>query len=286
MNELFKNMLGEIQASKKSILVLGERLVDKWHFGHFLRQNSESPSTQVFVVEKTIETPGGAASFVKSLSAFNLSISSIFSDIPAAVKERWALSRSGQIVFRVDHDLVLSADSGQLSIDKICKVCREYDLIVLCDYGKGFFCYELFSRLQATSALSQKQVIFSPHVNTMKELGNMSSIIREDRWLWVLNELENSFRQLTPRFLVVTRSQQSIIVNELGEKSIIELPKNAPCPVHTCAVGDVFLAGFCAAMINGPVSLADCAWFAMQCCQRVLSSNRLGTHYLTSEDLL
>jgi bifunctional ADP-heptose synthase (sugar kinase/adenylyltransferase) len=284
MIEHFNNMLSEIQASSKSILVLGEQLIDRWHFGHFLRQNPESPGTQVFVVEKTVEMPGGAASFKKSLTAFNLQVDSIFSNSSAATKERWALSRSGQLVFRVDRDLELGYDQGELSIDVICKECKDHDLIVLCDYGKGFFCYELFSMLQSTDALGEKKVVFSPHARTMRELSSMASIIRYDRWVWVLNELEASLRQLDPRLLVITRGHQPILVEELGEKSVIELPSNAPCPVHTCAVGDMFLAGFCAALVNGPTSLADCAWFAMQCCQRALLNNRLGTHYLMPED--
>lgn len=282
---LSSTMLQGARASTKSILVLGEQLTDRWHLGHFSRQNPESPDTQVFVVEKSMETPGGAASFAASLSAFNPRMTTVFSDIPAATKERWALSRSGQIVFRADRDLSLSADSGQLSIENICVECRAHDIIVLDDYGKGFFCWELLSALQQTNALDKRTVVFSPHVNTCRSVGEISSLLRFDRWIWVMNELESLTLKESPQLSVVTGGDGHVLVKERGEKSIIELPENAPCPVHTCAVGDVFLAGFCAALLDKPRTLADCAWFAMQCAQRSLASNRLGTHYLLPEDL-
>lgn len=174
----------------RSLLVLGDLMLDRYVWGSVARISPEAP-VPVVEVEREESFPGGAANVARNLRVFarevhligrvgedadgselrglleadgirmdNLLVDAGF---PTIVKTR-ILARHQQVV-RVDRERLSLLDSA--AVDRICATLSELlpsvDGVVLEDYGKGLFTQEVADRVIALCRSAGKLVAVDPN---------------------------------------------------------------------------------------------------------------------------
>ncbi len=146
---------------KARVLVVGDIMLDRYWYGATSRISPEAP-VPVVRVNELVEKPGGAANVamnVTSLGAQSLlmgwvgddeaadrleqllqlaSVTTHFlrsTDFPTITKLR-VLSHHQQLI-RLDFEELVMAMSHEKLVDAFSKKVRDYDVVVLSDYGKG-----------------------------------------------------------------------------------------------------------------------------------------------------
>jgi len=157
--------------------------------------------------------------------------------------------------------------------------------LIISDYGKGLLTWDILVEI---AKKFPQNVIFSPHVTHCLSYRNLSQGERDlfDGWIWVVNESEwNSLPSLThPKvhYVIETRGHNSVICATPLVRCLVDVRSLAPS--HTVAIGDCFLAAFSAAYFAG-VEFVPSIGFAIECCRRVLQSDRIGNCRIMPEDL-
>lgn len=133
---LAKKLMDEVAKSRKTVIVIGDRMVDQWVNGQLLPSQD---GCDKFVQDSIVEVAGGAANARRTLSHWDVSVTmhSYSYDVP--IKRRYVVD--GKIVFRVDRERKVT---NQLTPEivlaqrgAIASVHRA-DAILLSDYDKGF----------------------------------------------------------------------------------------------------------------------------------------------------
>lgn len=206
-----------IQALKKfKILLIGDKGVDVYTYGHVNRISPEAP-IPVFNPHKQVSKPGMADNVRVNLEALGCEVTFLYGDV--SVKERLIDERSKQQIVRVDRDI----KSPPLLVNE--EMLLGYDAIVVSDYNKGSVTYELIEK-----AIQTKTVVF---VDTKKtDLERMQGA-------WVkINELEYSKIKSECTGLIVTKGSLG------AEAKWHEFISPAPSVevVDVTGAGDTFLA--------------------------------------------
>ncbi|MBP6721233.1 MAG: hypothetical protein KA239_02860, partial [Bacteroidia bacterium] len=146
------------------VLVIGDLMLDRYHFGRVTRISPEAP-VPVVDVERTENRPGGAANvalnirslgaavtlcgvignddhgdlLIKSLAVQGLDASLVIttSDRPTTTKTR--IIGNNQQILRVDHESreAIGKQLEEELIHSLGKRIQEFDAIILEDYDKG-----------------------------------------------------------------------------------------------------------------------------------------------------
>ncbi len=122
------------QPKQYNILLIGDNGLDVYQFGTVDRISPEAP-VPIFAPSQSIGKPGMVGNVFNNLIALGCSVTLKTGEISR--KTRYIDSRSKQQVLRVDEDahsvpLLMTAD-----------MFKDYDAIVVADYGKGTVTYEL-----------------------------------------------------------------------------------------------------------------------------------------------
>jgi len=277
-----KFVLETIRNTPLEITVIGETLQDKWIWGHYTRENPESRGNWIFVAEKIEEMPGGAASMRRSLDVLS-GRPSFFRTRIGATKSRYALAEAedvGKILFRVDADKV---------VQPFVTIGPPTRNVIISDYGKGFLGEQTTINELVEKLGRDSRVVYSPHIKTCRAMrADEGMAYLRENWTWVMNDAEANAaaeNAVFPKRAIVTHGDRGAELR-LGERTVNNFvaPALVPRPKHTSGAGDVFLAAYSAAHFVAWGDM-EAVKFAVQCCNLVLSSGRLGTHYLTEEDL-
>lgn len=191
------------RAASKSVLVIGDLMLDEFVWGKVGRISPEAP---VPVVEVTSETcyPGGAANVARNLREFVDRVSVIGlvglddggrkltsllekggiatadviadSEFQTIIKTR-IIARQQQVV-RVDREKVRAASPAQTqrAIDGIAKNLSSFDAIVFEDYGKGFLSAELVQEITKLAGAAGKIVTVDPNPRVAIEWKNVTAV--------------------------------------------------------------------------------------------------------------
>lgn len=289
-----KGMVKRISDAKLRVAVLGEEMRDRWVFGQLTRINPEAPTSFIFQEKNHIDMPGGAASLVRSLRSFGCEVRHVKPEGITAIKTRYA-TVDGQIIFRADQneDVPPLADGCQFLFERHPRIASIL-YIIISDYGRGFLQGDVVQELMDNYSIDKKntkvRVIYSPHVRTCRSMDCLGGEMRPaPNWIWIVNDAEEiALREagVWPTVCIVTRGAQPVELWEGRDlvRSFLLPALVGPRAHHTCAIGDVFLAGFAAAYFatDAILSAVD---FANLCCARVLSSARPATHYIETTDL-
>lgn len=120
-------MLSLIDALKGiKVLVVGDPIVDLYHWGHVDRISPEAP-IPVFVEEKWTKRPGGADNVLRQLRTLECDARAHFPLQPWETKHRYMVG--GHQLFRCDQEVVYKPEWVDPSDEQI---------VVLSDYNKGF----------------------------------------------------------------------------------------------------------------------------------------------------
>jgi len=272
-----------------NILVIGDLMIDNYIIGDATRLSPEAP-VPVVNVKKEFSTLGGAANVAQNLYAFGAKISlagitgddadaSRLIDIlgeeginadgvlkdasrPTTVKTR-VMAGSHQLV-RVDKE-VTNHLSEALQNDFIKSLENEIantDIVVLSDYNKGLFSFDLTQQLIGTANRHGKKVIIDPKgLNYEKYKG--AHIIKPNRKeladaaktekITNIEELQAAAKtvlnQTAADYIVVTLSEQGMII--LSELTYKLLPVKATSVFDVTGAGDTVLATMAYFMAQG-----------------------------------
>ena len=120
--------------SGAAIAVMGDPMLDYYHFGHVNRLSPEAP-VPVFIEDKVNLRDGGAANVAANLSALGCQVLQIFPTSPWTMKHRYLVG--SQQLFRIDSDRNHSGclDWGRQQGGLELKDCQA---LVISDYARGW----------------------------------------------------------------------------------------------------------------------------------------------------
>ena len=179
----------------QSILVLGDLMLDEFHWCEVSRISPEAP-VPVCKVNKTSYSPGGAgnvASNIQSLGGnssllsligedgssrnllstfkeLNLSANDLLQDASRSTLLKSRVIAQKQQVVRVDRDSFEPMTDAQVETvkDKVSQTISEVDVLVLSDYGKGFLTTEICQFAIQVALKHQIKVMVDPKGDDFK----------------------------------------------------------------------------------------------------------------------
>jgi D-beta-D-heptose 7-phosphate kinase/D-beta-D-heptose 1-phosphate adenosyltransferase len=121
------------QFADLKIAVLGDPMLDYYHFGHVDRLSPEAP-VPVFIEDKIDLRDGGAGNVAANLAGLGCQVLSIFPPAPYSMKHRYLVG--SQQLFRIDNDRDHSKHTQE--IDWYWLGALDAQAFVISDYGKGW----------------------------------------------------------------------------------------------------------------------------------------------------
>lgn len=266
-------IMGIIQGAHPDITLIGETIYDNFYFGSITRDNREAPGTSVFDCTSARIDFGGAASVAVSLDT--LLGDQPFRFITTDPKNSWVCSRfvdetTGKVLFR--------ADSPPASKPLAFRSFPfEHQNVIIADYGRGMLSWD------AIQEISAEHGILAPHLPNCRTCTPEIIDALKD-WLWVMNVDERSALPLgvAPTNRITTNGENLIF--QFTGNDMAAFPVVPVEAVHTCGIGDCFLAALSAAHFSG-VALEEAIPFAIELCRRVLLVKRPGTCYILEGEL-
>ncbi|MBF0488988.1 MAG: D-glycero-beta-D-manno-heptose-7-phosphate kinase [Candidatus Omnitrophica bacterium] len=189
----------------RSVLVIGDLVLDQYIKGTVSRISPEAP-VPIVLVQETFYTPGGAANVANNLVSLGAKVTvvgkvgddiegqtlkkeltkrgiytqGVFTDsaIPTILKTR--IIAQHQQVVRVDRESALKEGKDSFKISKILPFLRrhikEFKAIVISDYGKGMVDLSLLNEVHEVARQNKVLVIVDPKVEDLRFYGQVSSI--------------------------------------------------------------------------------------------------------------
>jgi len=270
-----------------SVLIVGDVILDRYHFGSVSRISPEAP-VPVINVKKTTQTLGGAGNVANNIAnlqagAFvvgscgddgdakslkgmlddiNSGYSFVETDSPTTTKLR--VIGSKQQICRLDFEEITKIE-GKLrdkAMKTITKEIDKHQAVVISDYGKGFCTPEICSEIIRLANKSGLPVIIDPKGSdwskyagattvtpNVKELGEAVGRVVEN----IDEEVVLAAREIIDRvrldFLIVTRSEQGITV--VRKEDYTHIPTEAREVYDVSGAGDTVVASLALCLGKG-----------------------------------
>lgn len=138
-----------------AVAVLGDPMLDYYHFGHVDRLSPEAP-VPVFIEDKLDLRDGGAANVSQNLAALGCTPILLFPPAPYTTKHRYMVG--SQQLLRIDRDKDHSHQIHPINYADVDK----WRAIVISDYAKGWCSMERCQELIKTAAGLDIPVIVDP----------------------------------------------------------------------------------------------------------------------------
>jgi len=202
---------------KAKILVIGDLILDQYIFGSVDRVSPEAPVPIVWANKRSY-VPGGAANVASNIHALGgnvcllgvtgkdkhaeillaelkktgIDTKGIFSEAGRHTTLKSRVIAGHQQVVRVDweHREPLSKAVNQKILDFIQKHLKDFDAVIVEDYGKGVVNVELLEKLVALTRHNKKIITIDPKEEHFQYYKGITSITPNRR------ELENAVRNL------------------------------------------------------------------------------------------
>lgn len=275
-----------IKDTNKSILVIGDIMLDHYIYGTCERISPEAPVQIVdFVSEKWIL--GGAANVANNLIALGKQVSLcgvvgkndkkdlfdhliyekgiqnhlIYSDSRKSTIKSRVISNGHQLL-RIDNEIKtsISDEDADLIYNKIKKSIRSYNLILFSDYNKGVLTQQLTKKIinlanefGITTIVDPKNPPFSKFEGitfikpNRKEAALETGIDIGDLVL-LKNACEKIQNETSCKAVIVTLSEEGVGVFQNGELNVI--PTRAKEVFDVTGAGDTFLAGMAYKLVD------------------------------------
>ena len=117
-----------------NVAVLGDPMLDYYHFGHVDRLSPEAP-VPVFIEDKMDLRDGGAGNVVANLAALGCRAIPLFPPAPYTMKHRYLVG--SQQLFRIDRDKDHSGQRPDMPPQGAPEL-EDAQALVISDYGKGW----------------------------------------------------------------------------------------------------------------------------------------------------
>jgi D-beta-D-heptose 7-phosphate kinase/D-beta-D-heptose 1-phosphate adenosyltransferase len=271
---------------KSSVLIIGDVILDKYHFGKVKRISPEAP-VPVVKVERSQFTLGGAANVANNiihlngnatliglvgkdnnstvlsdlLDKINIESFLIETDYPTITKVR--IIGEHQQIARLDFEETIknSRDYSQEIIKKIDTVSESINTIILSDYGKGVCSNEV---CQYTINIANKRniiVIVDPKNDDWSKYRNAAIVTPNLKELSdvVTKEISNEdieiekygmqvLRRYNLQNLLITRSEKGMSL--ISSDKVIHIPTEAKEVFDVSGAGDTVVATLAIALEN------------------------------------
>ncbi|ADY73291.1 rfaE bifunctional protein [Desulfurobacterium thermolithotrophum DSM 11699] len=278
--EILKNFKG------KKVLVIGDFMIDEYIFGKVERISPEAPVPVVEAKEVTIK-PGGAANVAANLSSLGAipylvgvigkdekgkKLKDLLQklkaktqwliedkDRPTTVKTR--IVAGAQQLLRVDWENsdYVSKDVSKEIIKVLSDNYKEFDAVIISDYGKGVVTPELFEitgkiKIERPIILDPKEKNFPFYKNITTMTPNIKETFQAVGIKPETNEdTEKAGNRLIERFnldyAVITRSEQGLSI--IGRKFKKHIPTRAKQVFDVTGAGDTVISVFTLAISSG-----------------------------------
>jgi bifunctional ADP-heptose synthase (sugar kinase/adenylyltransferase) len=143
---LVEQLLSRIREKQRTIIVIGDAMVDRWVHGRMLQCQDGYPK---FVQEEVIEVPGGAANAERCLMEWGIETSLYsYAQPNCAIKCRYV--EKDRIVFRADDDKLPTHQETPLQkwkLEQVYGVIEYAGGVLLSDYNKGVLTPEYICKI-------------------------------------------------------------------------------------------------------------------------------------------
>jgi D-beta-D-heptose 7-phosphate kinase/D-beta-D-heptose 1-phosphate adenosyltransferase len=270
-----------------SVLIVGDVMLDRYHFGSVSRISPEAP-VPVINVKKTTQTLGGAGNVANNiahlqagalvvgscgndqdakslkgmLDDINIKYSFVETESPTTTKLR--VIGDKQQVCRLDFEEITRIE-GKLkekALKIISKEIGKHKAVVISDYGKGFCTHKLCDDVIMMAGKLGIPVIVDPKGSNWSKYAGATTITPNVKELGeaVGRHVENSdeevvlaAREIIDKvrldFLIVTRSEQGITV--VRKEDYMHIPTEAREVYDVSGAGDTVVASLALCLGNG-----------------------------------
>jgi D-beta-D-heptose 7-phosphate kinase/D-beta-D-heptose 1-phosphate adenosyltransferase len=206
-----------------NVLLVGDICDDVYHYGNVNRISPEAP-VPVLELTHTKKLAGMAANVSKNLQSLGVNITEVVVN-KVSVKTRFIDEKSGHQLLRLDEDAI----SDPISINDIPH--KEYDCIVISDYGKGSLDYKNIKHI--INAYSSLPIFIDTKKTDLEKFDQIFPPV-------------NVFIKInSPESKKVTSFHRNVIVTD-GKNGARYKGNHYPCPqvnvADACGAGDTFLA--------------------------------------------
>lgn len=219
-------------------LVVGDALIDHYHFGHIDRISPEAP-VPVFVEDysKAEMRRGGADNVAHQLEVLGYRVRTAF-PVRRSIKHRYMVGHYQ--VFRVDKDCHETPDdSFEVSLNDI-------DVIVLSDYAKGFVTPALCEEVIETAKARDIPVVVDPKGTNWSKYSGATVVCPNQREFDLWDYVDQ------PRNILLKRGEAGLSVIEAntqyGMPTRFDIPAQARHVYDVTGAGDVVVAVVAAAL--------------------------------------
>lgn len=232
------------------IAVLGDPMLDYYHFGHVDRISPEAP-VPVFVEDKMDLRDGGAGNVVANLAALGCTPFTVFPPAPYTMKHRYLVG--SQQLFRIDRDQDYSRHEHAID----WKGVTDWDAIVISDYAKGWCTRARCQELIKTAHTLDIPVIVDPKGKLWHKYEGAGVICPNERefaeadliqnWVW-----PNIVHKRGPNGLELIQPDQ-----ETGVATMRVFPARARHVFDVTGAGDTVVAVLAAALaVRAEIAIA------------------------------
>jgi len=304
-----KNRFDEISSSfsQKSILVIGDVMLDKFMWGKANRISPEAP-VPVISIDKISHSPGGAANVALNLSKLsaNVQIISIVGDDnesnlleenlrnnsiktkflkdakkPTTTKTR--IIAHGQQVVRTDYEDIRDINSDQITVIKniLNDIIPEIDAVIIEDYNKGFLVKDSIKSILDILSKENIPVYIDPKKDNFFEYNNMrlfkpnriefESVINFEKQNKSFEDLGKTLREkVNAEILMVTRGEEGVTL--FTDQNVQTIGTKARKVHDVSGAGDTAISAFvlvdlCGAAIEESAMISNYA--AGRVCEEV-----------------
>ena len=283
-----KNRFDEISSSfsQKSILVIGDVMLDKFMWGKANRISPEAP-VPVISIDKISHSPGGAANVALNLSKLsaNVQIISIVGDDnesnlleenlrnnsiktkflkdakkPTTTKTR--IIAHGQQVVRTDYEDIRDINSDQITVIKniLNDIIPEIDAVIIEDYNKGFLVKDSIKSILDILSKENIPVYVDPKKDNFFEYNNMrlfkpnriefESVINFEKQNKSFEDLGKTLREkVNAEILMVTRGEEGVTL--FTDQNVQTIGTKARKVHDVSGAGDTAISAFVLADLCG-----------------------------------
>lgn len=314
--------------SKQNILVVGDLMLDRYVHGSVVRISPEAPVPVVRVTQEQ-HMPGGAANVARNVGALGggALLSGIVGQDPPGQELITVLNRCGvgtrnvlalrgvrttvktrvlaehQQVVRVDWEepLNLSRDQMRLFGNRVGKLVRHVDGVIIEDYSKGAIRQELIDAVLAVAIPRKIPVALDPKDNASLRVNGITVATPNRREAFTLARVPETpphqdplkdkplltvaeilMEQWRPQFLVITLGPQGLLL-VARDRPPLYMPTVAREVFDVSGAGDTFVATILLALAAG--AMPDEAAELANCASGVVVG-KIGTASCTAAELL
>jgi len=265
--------------SKKSILVVGDLMLDKHIRGTVSRISPEAP-VPILKVEEESYNPGGAANLANNLSSLgakvylsgtvgndepqkllfqeleknNIDTSCILKISKPTIQKIRGLSR--QHLFRIDYEdpSNITKDDEKQLLSLVKNKIQEVDAIILSDYAKGTLTENLVKNIISLAKENNKLITADckpVNLEFYKNVDLLKPNKKEAIEMTLTNNMEDAGKILVDKLnsnIIITRGSEGCSIFEKGNKDISHIPTTLKEFYDISGAGDTFLAALTLAL--------------------------------------